>query len=134
MIRMLALAAFLVAFAACSRTMDEERLTPSATELANALAGRTAENPVACVNLRELDGQRLFPREEAVVFEGPGSTLYLNRFSGGCNALRPGLALHVATPTGRICEGEIAQIFDATAGISRGSCIFGPFVPYRNAS
>ncbi len=121
----------LLILSGCAIQGPDMATAEASATLEDHLRGRTADRSVSCVNLHDLRGHRLFPGDEAVVLEGPGSVRYLNRFSGGCTNLRSGLSLQLSTPTGRLCEGEIVQIFDATAGIGHGACTLGRFTPYR---
>jgi hypothetical protein len=102
-------------------------------KLLKALSGRSALPDAACVNLHDLDGHRIFPRDKAVVFEGPGSLVYLNRFNGVCDNLVDGVSLRLSTPTGRLCRGDIVQMFEPMDGSSRGACALGDFTPFRRA-
>lgn len=99
-------------------------------ELSAALAGRVAGPAVSCVNLRDIRGNRSVG-EGAILFEGVGDTVYLNRPPAGCPDLHETRTLITRTPTGRICSGDIATVSDLASGIQFGSCGLGDFTPYR---
>ena len=116
-------------------TMDDRPSASAAAESARAeselaaeLSGRQAGPAQACVQLRELRGNRGVG-EGVVLFEGVGGRVYVNRPAGGCR-LRTGEALVVRTPTGRLCRGDITQVVDVPSG-PVGSCTLGDFVPYE---
>jgi len=92
------------------------------------LAGRTAGPPQSCVSNRDLRSSRFVG--DSIVYRGPGSLLYLNRTSGGCNA-RAGRSLITVNPTGNLCSGDIVRSVDPVSGTDWGSCTLGEFVPYR---
>lgn len=110
-------------------TPADTRSSRDDDRLVTALAGRTAAPGQTCVNVHDLRGHRLFPKAEAILFEGRGTTLYLNRPRGGCSGLRD-TSLRTSTPTGRLCEGDIVQLFDRVSGTGHGACSLGPFIPY----
>jgi hypothetical protein len=107
---------------------DEARLSA-------ALQGYSQAGPaVSCVNLRELGGNKSVG-ETAIIFEGTTrSRLWVNRPRGGCPDLENGRALETRTPTGQLCSGDIATVFDPFSRINYGSCGLGEFVPYRRVA
>ena len=103
---------------------DEARL---GAELANyEQTGR----PVDCVNTRDLRGNRSVG-EGAIIFDGLGSRIWVNRPPAGCPSLENGRALSTRTTSTRLCRGDIANVFDPVAGMSYGSCGLGQFTPYE---
>jgi hypothetical protein len=99
-------------------------------ELARELAGRTAGDPVPCLNQRDIRGNRSVG-EAVLLFDGPGDLVYVNRPAGGCPSLDHGRALSTRTMGTRLCRGDLARVFDPTSGIEYGGCSLGDFVPYR---
>jgi hypothetical protein len=90
-----------------------------------------AGEPVSCVSLRQLRGNRSVG-EGAIVFEGVGSQrLWVNRPPAGCPVLRHGRALRTTTTGTQLCRGDIASVFDPLSGISYGGCGLGDFTPYE---
>ena len=128
----LALASLLVlAIAGC--TAEEEVGSTAAAPspaLAAELAGRTAGDPVPCVSQRDLRGNRS-ASDGAILFEGPGDIVYVNRPPGGCPTLNSGRTLVTRTTSSRLCRGDIVTVVDPVSGIEFGACGLGDFVPYR---
>lgn len=109
----------------------QEPVGPSAeARLAAELEGLVPEEPVSCVSLRQLGGNKSIG-EGVILFEGIGSTVYVNRPPAGCPVIRPGRALRVRTTTSNLCVGEIVSVWDPVSGTDFGSCGLGEFVPYR---
>ncbi len=119
--------------AGCTVNQDVEATGDTPDGLAEALAGRVAGAPLTCVNLTDLRGNRSVG-EDAIIFDGPGSTIYLNRPPGGCPRLDFGRALRTQTSSPRLCRGDIATVFDPTSGVDYGACGLGDFIPYRRPS
>jgi hypothetical protein len=85
--------------------------------------------PVACVNLRDLRGNRSVGG--AIVFDGLGDRLWVNRPAGGCPDIGLGRALQTRTSGSQLCRGDIATVFDTANGMTYGGCGLGDFQPYR---
>jgi len=102
----------------------------AAQKLANALAGRTAGQPVNCINERSKmqiidDGTILF-RDRGII--------YVQQPHGGCYGLSSGMSLiRPAFGTTRICSGDINNIVDVRTGFGTGACTYSEFIPYRKA-
>ena len=95
------------------------------------LAGRTAQEPQTCVNMRLLGTSRTFG-EGAILFGNRSQgTVYLNRPLGGCPELNSFRALRTTTTATQLCRGDIAVVFDPTTGVEYGGCALGDFVPYK---
>lgn len=86
--------------------------------------------PTSCVRQRDLRGNRS-AGEGAIIFDGPGSLIYVNRPRGGCPMLGANRALLTRTPSTRLCEGDIATVFDPVSSLEYGGCGLGEFTPYR---
>lgn len=122
--------------AGCAVHADETvDATPgSEARLASALGGRVpAGPPVACVRQQDLSGNRIID-ERTILFEGPGSTVYVNRTRSACAGMREWHALRLRTIGTQMCEGELVVAFDANSGIEYGGCSLGQFQPYRRPS
>jgi hypothetical protein len=118
--------------ASCAPTEPMEVSDRAQMELADAMRGRIAGEPVSCVNQRDLRGNRS-AGEAAIIFDGPGDLIYVNRPPAGCPRLDSGRALQTVTPSTRLCRGDIVTVFDPVSGGTYGSCGLGDFVPYRRA-
>ena len=93
------------------------------------ILGDTVERPaVACVNLRNLGGNRTVG--DAIVFGGGMRRIYVNRPPGGCPDLTHGRSLTLRTTSGQVCRGDIVTVVDRLSGTSFGGCGLGDFTPY----
>ena len=119
----------LIAVAGCTA---EGAVSPSesgAARLAEALEGRTAGAPTSCVSQLNLRSSRS-AGEEAIILDGPGGTIYVNRPPAGCPNLE-GRTLVTRTSSSQLCRGDIATVIDSASGTEYGSCGLGDFTPYR---
>lgn len=118
--------------AGCMEREPVELTADAQAELARELEGRVAGDPQACVQQRDIRGNRSVG-EGVLLFDGPSGTIFVNRPAGGCPSLDHGRALSTRTMGTRLCRGDIARVFDPTSGIEFGGCALGDFVPYRRA-
>jgi hypothetical protein len=100
--------------------------------LAAALEGRTPGAPMNCVSQLNLRSSRS-AGEEAIIFDGPGGTIYVNRPPAGCPSLE-GRAMVTRSTSSQLCRGDIVTVIDTATGTEYGSCGLGEFVPYRRGS
>jgi hypothetical protein len=124
------LATLAVSCTAGASGAPEEMSATAQTRLAEELRGYTAGPTLSCVSQRDLRGNRSVG-EEAIIFEGRGRTIYVNRPPAGCPELSFNRALITRTPSTRLCRGDIATVFDPTSSIEYGSCGLGDFTEYR---
>jgi hypothetical protein len=121
---LLASAALLAAGSAQAR----ERPTPEA-EIAQALEGRIAGEPVSCVNLRNVRSTRIIS-DTAILYEA-GGTIYLNRPRAGADALNRWDTM-VTRPFGtRLCNTDVVRMIDPSSHMLKGLVFLDEFVPYR---
>ena len=117
--------------AGTASVVAQQSSNPEATQkMANALAGRTAGQPVNCINERSkmqiLDDSTILFRDRGIV--------YVQQPRGGCHGLSNGMSLiRSSFGTTRICSGDINQIVDVRTGFGTGACTYSEFVPYRKA-
>ena len=117
--------------AGCMDQRPVEMSAQAQTELAAAIAGRTAAPAQNCVSTRDLGGNRS-AGEGAIIFDGMSrNVIYVNRPPAGCPEIRSGDALRTRTTSTQLCAGDIAEVFDPVSGFSRGACGLGQFTPYR---
>ncbi len=130
--KLAALSLAALAAAACSPAGNgpTELSANAQSKLAEELQGRVAGRPQACVSQRDLRGNRSVG-EEAIIFEGRGNLIYVNRPPGGCPELRFSRALVTRTPSTQLCQGDIATVIDTTTGTYHGGCGLGSFTPYQ---
>ncbi len=128
----LAILALAFCVASCTAAAGDAPAEISAeaqSRLAEELRGYAAGQPVSCVNLRDLLGNRSVG--DALVFQGRGDLLYVNQPAAACPTLDSGRSLSTRTPSTRLCRGDIARVFDPVSGIEYGGCGLGDFTPYR---
>ena len=130
MSRMLMLAPALM-MAGCAMNESPEARADTEARLAAELRGYEQSGPAqGCVQMRDLRGNRSVGN--AIVFEGGGDRIWVNRPAGSCS-LGPGRALQTRTVNTQLCRGDFATVFDPSSGIQFGGCTLGEFVPYRRA-
>ncbi|HEX8579241.1 MAG TPA: hypothetical protein VIA98_03450 [Allosphingosinicella sp.] len=125
--------AALALISGCAASADSEANLRADTDvrLAGELSNyRQSGQPVSCVNLRNVRGNHS-AGEGAIVFEGTGNRLWVNRPAGGCPDLRGDRTLITRTPSGQLCRGDIVRVTELTSGIDYGSCGLGDFTPYE---
>lgn len=98
-------------------------------ELARALEGRVAGEPVSCINLHRVRGTRIVT-DTAILYEA-GSTIYVNRPTAGSRSLNQWDALVTRTPSSQLCSVDTVTTVDLNAQVLRGVVFLGEFVPYR---
>lgn len=128
-------AALVVASSAMAPANEPEQSPQAAQKLAKALAGRTAGPAVSCIqNLRGRSEMEVI--DDSTILFKEGGVIYLQKPKGSCAPISRGTYSLVARQYGstRYCEGDAGELIDQTTGIYGGSCIFGPFVPYRKGN
>jgi hypothetical protein len=114
-----------VAADAAPRLAPEERL-------ARALEGRTAGEPVDCIQLRLVRGSRIIDKT-AILYDA-GGTIYVNRPRNGAESLDSDDTLVTKTHSSQLCSIDVVTLYDTAARTHRGVVFLGPFVPYRKAN
>lgn len=103
-----------------------------AQKLEKALSGKTAGEPVNCIQRDLLND--LQPVGDGILLYKVGSKLtYRNDLSGQCQGLSFDSVPVFQTFGGNYCKGDFVRIVDRLSGNLRGSCVLGPFVPYRSS-
>ena len=113
----------LIGGAAQAATVDRE------AELARALEGRVAGEPVSCIDLHRVRSSRVIT-DTAIIYDA-GHTVYVNRPRAGAGALNRWDALVTRTPTTRLCSVDAVRIVDPHTGMMTGVVMLDDFVPYR---
>ena len=113
------------------RIATQEANAAAAEKLGKALAGLTPGQPTSCMPR--------FPTTQVQAF-GPTILYTVSRglkyrtdTAGGCERVGRGDILVTRSPSGQLCQGDIATTIDQTARTFSGSCSFGPFVRYSKA-
>lgn len=126
-----ALAAATVGACAYTTGPDEPRSPQALQDLNRLLAGKVPGKPQSCLpNYRASDMTVI---DEHTVLFRDGATTWRSEIPSGCSNLgRPGYAMVTKQYGGEgLCQGQIVQVVDTSAGFIAGSCTFGEFVPYR---
>lgn len=117
-----------------SCTMAPPEPGPSArTQMAaqRLLAGKVAGPPMDCISSFHANDMTWLD-DGTVAFRQGSNRVYLNHFDGGCDNPNGRYAMVTRqVATAQLCRGEIAQLIDPVSHTPGGSCVFGPFIPYR---
>ena len=98
-------------------------------QLAQALDGRVAGEPVDCISLHRIRSSRIINRT-AIVYDA-GGTLYVNRPRAGASSLRDWDVM-VTRPFGsRLCKVDTVQMVSPGSSMLSGIVFLGDFVPYK---
>ena len=98
-------------------------------ELARALQGRVAGEPVDCIDLHRVRSSRII-NDTAIIYDA-GGTIYVNRPRAGAESLNQWDALVTRLPTTRLCSVDTVRLVDPTTRMMTGVVFLGDFVPYR---
>ncbi|HSX59162.1 MAG TPA: hypothetical protein VLF18_03075 [Tahibacter sp.] len=104
------------------------RLTPD-EQLAKAIEGRVAGEPVKCIHLRDIRSTRVIDKT-AIVYDTLGPTIYVNRPKAGAAFLRDDAILVTDTHSSELCNIDIVKLMDPGSRMLSGSVGLGDFVPY----
>ena len=104
------------------------RLAPE-EQLARALEGRVAGEPVDCIDLHRIRGSRII-NETAIIYDA-GGTLYVNRPRAGADSLDQWDTLVTKLHDTRLCSIDTVHLFDSSSHMTTGFVFLGDFVPYR---
>ena len=126
--KLLSIVAITAGVAVALPAQAEQRRSPE-QQLARALDGRVAGEPVNCLNLRTVRNSRIIDRT-AILFDA-GGTIYVNRPRAGAESLDRDDTQVLRSHTGQLCSIDTIQMVDPTSGMFRGSVFLGEFVPYR---
>ena len=108
-----------------------KREAKEAARLETRLAGFEPGKPVSCIDSRRAGGPESYG-ETTLLFRFNSKLIYRTETRGGCPRIGHGNALVTRSNSSQICRGDIARAVDLSAsGMMAGSCVMGPFVPYR---
>jgi hypothetical protein len=102
------------------------------TELAKAIAGRTAGTPVDCITLRNIRSSRIIDKT-AIVYEMNNGVIYVNRPKSGASSLDWTDVMVTDTHSPQLCSIDTVKLFDTGVRMSTGWVGLGDFVPYPRA-
>jgi hypothetical protein len=98
-------------------------------ELARAIEGRVAGEPVDCIDLHRVRNTRIID-DTALIFDA-GSTIYVNRPSAGAESLDRWDTQVTRLHSHRLCSIDTIEMVDPQSRMMRGIVFLGDFVPYR---
>ena len=98
-------------------------------ELARALAGRVAGEPVDCIDLHRIRSSRVIVGT-AIIYDA-GNVIYVNRPRNGADQLNRFDTLVTRTPSTRLCSVDVVHTVDLATDTMTGIVFLDEFVPYR---
>ena len=100
-------------------------------ELARALAGRVAGEPVDCIDLYRVRSSRVIAGT-AILYDA-GNVIYVNRPRNGADELNRFDTLVTRTQSTRLCSVDVVHTVDLATDTMTGVVFLDEFVPYRRA-
>ena len=113
----------LVAAPAQAKPTDHE------AELAQAVAGRVAGEPVDCIDMHRVRSSHIIPGT-AIVYDA-GGVLYVNRPRGGAESMDQWDIMVNRLWSSELCSVDTVQLIDQGSHMYSGTVFLGEFVPYR---
>ena len=113
----------LVAGAAQAKPADHE------AELARAVAGRVAGEPVDCIDMHRVRSSHIIPGT-AIVYDS-GGVVYVNRPRGGAESMDQWDIMVNRLYSSELCSIDTVQLIDQGSHMYSGTVFLGEFVPYR---
>jgi len=101
-------------------------------QLAQALQGRVAGEPVSCIDLHRVHSSRIITNT-AILYDA-GSVIYVNRPANGADALNQWDTMVTRTPSTQLCNVDTVTMLDQGSRMFTGVVFLGDFVPYRRVS
>jgi hypothetical protein len=98
-------------------------------ELARAIQGRVAGEPVQCIDLHRVRNSRIIP-DTAIIYDA-GSVIYVNRPENGADQLNQWDTMVTRTSTTQLCNVDTVTMIDRASHNFTGVVFLGDFVPYR---
>jgi hypothetical protein len=98
-------------------------------ELARAIEGRVAGEPVHCIDLHRVRNSRII-NNTAIVYD-TGSIVYVNRPENGASELNQWDTMVTRTPSTQLCNIDTITMVDPGSRSFSGVVFLGDFVPYR---
>ena len=113
----------LVAGSAQAKPADHE------AELARAVAGRVAGEPVDCIDMHRVLSSHIIPGT-AIVYDA-GGVIYVNRPRSGAESMDQWDIMVNRLWSSQLCSIDTVQLIDQGSHMYSGSVFLGEFVPYR---
>lgn len=101
-------------------------------QLARAIEGRVAGEPVDCVDLHRVRSTQVIPNT-AIIYDA-GRTIYVNRPRSGADSLDRWDTMVTRLYSSRLCSIDTVRMIDPTTHMLTGIVFLGDFVPYQRPS
>jgi hypothetical protein len=98
-------------------------------DLAKALAGRVAGQPVNCIDTQRADGPQIID-DHTILYRESGRRLWRNDLPNACPSLRPMTTIVMRVYGGQTCRNDTFRTIDAGSSIPSPLCRLGSFTPY----
>lgn len=98
-------------------------------ELARAVEGRIAGDPVDCIDMHRVQSSRIIPGT-AILYD-TGGILYVNRPRAGAESLNHWDIQVNRLWTSQLCSIDTVELIDQSSHMFSGTVFLGEFVPYR---
>ena len=98
-------------------------------ELAEALDGRVAGEPLDCIDTYRIRSTRII-NDTAILYDA-GRTIYVNRPREGADSLNRWDTMVTRLHDSRLCSIDTIEMVDPNSRILSGIVFLGEFVPYR---
>lgn len=98
-------------------------------ELAHALAGRTAGEPVDCIETSNIDGPQII--DNRTILYRRGKTMWRTDLDSACPALAPMNTIVIELHGNEICRRDRFRVLEPGTTIPGAYCLMGKFTPYR---
>lgn len=104
-----------------------------ADRLAQLLDGRSAGEPVKCLQLRDIRSSQVIDGI-AIVYTTQNGTLYVNQPKAGAAFLHSDTILVTDTHTSQLCDIDTVKLMNPGSRVITGSVGLDLFVPYPKAA
>jgi len=98
-------------------------------ELAQAVAGRVAGEPVDCIDMHRVRSSHIIPGT-AIIYDA-GGVLYVNRPRGGAESMDQWDIMVNRLWSSELCSIDTVELIDQGSHMFSGTVFLGEFVPYR---
>lgn len=120
-----------LALAASAPAYAETRAEKSEARLAKMLEGRTAGEPVSCINTLRSSSDLQVLDYVGVVYDA-GDTIYVARAADPKSLGRDDVVV-IERFGSQLCKQDVVRTVDRYAGFTTGVVFLGDFVPYTRA-
>ena len=124
------IASFVLGAMMVAAPVSAAKLSPEA-ELAKALEGRVAGEPVRCIPYSRIQSSTII--EGVGILYRDGSKLYLNR-PAGADRLDDWDILVNKVFGSQLCERDVVNLLDSSSRMTSGFVFLGEFVPYTKVA